>query len=151
MEYLDQKRLGKQRIEAAQILEILLQKPILPKSLQSIVPVDFTTLIWKSHPAVLMWAEHEQWLLSYLDVCIGEWCNRGYLNNIVVPEYDQSSQDPPKWLGHGPFHRSHRSNLLRKFPAHYRQFWPGERDDLAYWWPTDFPEFSGEEAKQGEK
>lgn len=151
MEYLDQKRLGKQRVEAAQILEILLKRPILPKSLLSIVPFDPSHTAWGRHPAVLMWIGHEQWLLSYLDICIGEWRSRGYHNTIVVPEYDQSSQDPPKWLGHELFHRSHRSNLVRKDPSHYRQFWPEEDSNLPYWWPTDFTEFSVEEAKQGEK
>ena len=43
--------------------------------------------------------------------------------------------EPPPWLGDAPFHLSHRSNLLRKMPEHYRQFWPAERDDLPYVWP----------------
>jgi hypothetical protein len=44
-------------------------------------------------------------------------------------------QKPP-WLGNEDFHRSHRSNLLRKYPEHYRQFWPDEPDNLPYFWPT---------------
>jgi hypothetical protein len=143
MEFLDVKRLGKQRIEAAQILEILLKQPILPSKLLSLVPLDTANIAWKNHPAVLMWKGHEEWLKLYLACSIGEWLSRGYQNTIVCPEYNTDSQGAPLWLGHEPFHKSHRSNLIRKDPAHYRKFWPDEETDLSYFWPTDFPEFSG--------
>lgn len=42
----------------------------------------------------------------------------------------------PSWLGDEEFHRSHRSNLLRKNEQHYQQFWPDERNDLEYVWPV---------------
>lgn len=140
MEFLDQKRLGKQRVEAAQILEILLQKPILPRREISLVPLDITSIAWKSHPAVLMWSGHEEWLKLYFACSIGEWCSRGYVNNLISLEYDVSLQPKPEWLGHEPFHQSHRSNLIRKNPLHYRKFWPEENATLPYFWPTDFQE-----------
>lgn len=137
MEYLDQKRLGKQRVEAAQILEILLNQPILPNNLKSITPFNPSLSIWARHPAILMWKGHEEWLKLYLACAIGEWRSRGYVNNIVVPSYDAKSQDPPAWLGYEPFHQSHRSNLLRKQPSHYSKFWSSENRDLPYFWPTN--------------
>lgn len=137
MEHLDSKRLGKQRVEAAQILEILLNKPILPNNLQSVVPFDRSLSIWVNHPAVLMWKGHEEWLKLYLACVIGEWRSRGYNNTLIVPSYDAHVQVPPKWLGYEPFHKSHRSNLLRKFPEHYNKFWPDEDRNLRYFWPTN--------------
>lgn len=141
MEFLDVSRLGKQRIEAAQILEILTNSPVLPLNLQSLAPFDRSFGPWNNHPAVNMWKGHEEWLKLYLACSIGEWVHRGYRNNIVVPRYDVKSQPPPEWLGYEPFHLSHRSNLIRKAPSHYQPFWPQEDGSLHYYWPTkeDFP------------
>lgn len=41
----------------------------------------------------------------------------------------------PGWLGDDELHRSHRSALLRKEPAHYRRFFHDVPDDLPYVWP----------------
>lgn len=136
MEFLDPARLGKQRVEASQILEILLDQPLLPKSMQSVAPFSREFGAWTRHPAVLMWKGHEEWLKLYLACCIGEWRYRGYQNAIIVPSYDTNLQGPPPWLGYEPFHLSHRSNLLRKDPRHYRQYWPSDPADLLYFWPT---------------
>ena len=140
-EFLDDKRLGKQRIEAAQILEILLKISILPSRLQSAVPFDPTFHRWHHHPAVLMWSGHEEWLKNYLDCVIGEWRSRGFANSITVPRYDCENQPYPIWLGMEEFHRSHRTNLIRKNPSYYLKFWPEERDDSClYYWPTKISE-----------
>lgn len=136
MEYLDVARLGKQRIEATQILEILTGRAILPINLDSIVSFDLRYGPWARHPAILMWKNHVEWLKLYLACAIGEWESRGYQNNIVVPPYDTSLQPRPKWLGYEPFHLSHRSNLMRKAPGLYRKYWDREPIDLPYFWPT---------------
>jgi len=135
-ECLDVSRLGKQRVEAGQILQILLNKPILPKNINLVPAFQRVGHAWERHPAVLMWKGHEEWLKNYLDCCIGEWESRGYRNTIVVPPYFTEAQSPPKWLGHEPFHVSHRSNLVRKKPEHYKQFWPNQNPNLSYFWPT---------------
>jgi len=63
---LDSKRLGKQRVEAWQIYEILRGK----KSR------------WMNHPAVRMWRGFERALLWYgLTIC-REWRNRGYNDSM---------------------------------------------------------------------
>lgn len=136
MEYLDSARLGKQRIEAAQILEILLDQPILPKSMQCKAHFDRSFSNWTRHPAVLMWKGHEEWLKLYLDCCVGEWLFRGFTNAINVPKYDTDSQPHPKWWGFEAFHKSHRSNLIRKCRDHYAKYWPDEIPNLPYFWPT---------------
>lgn len=51
------------------------------------------------------------------------------------PELADAGLLPP-WLGDEPFHRSHRSSLLRKDPAHYGPLFPGVPDDLEYVWPV---------------
>jgi hypothetical protein len=137
MEFLDQQRLGKQRVEAAQILEVLLNEPFLPKNLLSLVPFDYSNSQWRNHPVIQMWRGHEEWLKLYLACAIGEWCSRGYSNTIQIPLHNAGEQIPPPWLGKEEFHRSHRSNLVRKFPLHYRQFWPNEDATLPYYWPSD--------------
>jgi hypothetical protein len=136
MEFLDSSRLNKQRTEAAQILEILTDKPVLPKNLQSLVPFQRSWGSWQRHPAVLMWKGHEEWLKLYLACCIGEWNYRGYRNSIVPPGYDINSQMHPAWLGCEEFHESHRGNLIRKEPSHYVKFWPEDKPMQGYFWPT---------------
>lgn len=44
--------------------------------------------------------------------------------------------DVPPWLGDEAFHLSHRSNLVRKDPGHYRPIFGDIPDGLPYIWPT---------------
>jgi hypothetical protein len=118
---LDYKRLGKQRVEADQILT--------------------TTIVsgrkaWANHPAVRMWRDHQLALAAYRDVCIREWVRRGYKNNMVIALEDPPLYDVPPWLGREDFHLSHQSNLIRKFPEHYQPLFPGVPNNLPYVWPT---------------
>lgn len=115
---LDSRRLGRQRVEAYQILRVLAG----------------LTRGWVRHPAVLMWRGWETALSAYMNVMIDEWEARGFRNNmyrVIVPE----KYTKPGWLGNEALHASHRSNLLRKDPSHYRRFWPEDPDDLPYVWP----------------
>jgi hypothetical protein len=116
---LDDRRLGRQRVEAYQILRVLAGM----------------TKGWVNHPAVKMWRGHETALSAYMNAMIDEWEGRGFKNRmfrVSVP----GCPDLPRWFGDTDFHAAHRSNLLRKNPGYYRQFWPEERDDLPYVWPT---------------
>ncbi len=139
MEFLDNRRLNKQRVEACQILEILLDQSFLPSHLNSVVPFERSFQPWSRHPSILMWRGHEEWLKLYLACSIGEWAFRGFTNTITKPTYDTSLQKPPSFLGLEPFHLSHRCNLIRKAPLHYLKFWPNERNDsIPYYWPSDY-------------
>jgi len=145
---LDNKRLGKQRVEAMQILNVL----------------EGRRQGWKHHPAVKMWTGHTEALHLYKDICITEWIDRGFNNTMDLTSrymakapyidiirvtrvgYMHAMLNPrtnrlrqsylvfPKWWG-GEIHATHRSNLLRKDAAHYSQFNWGEPNDLPYHWP----------------
>jgi hypothetical protein len=125
---LDDKRLGKQRVENLQILKAL----ILPE------------YGWKNHPAVKMWVGYEQALSLYQIMICKEWTDRGFKDTCLDKTFDlvvgsnQISWNVtwPEWLGNEKFHASHRSNLLRKDPEWYGQFGWTEPDDLEYYWPT---------------
>lgn len=127
---LDDKRLGKQRVEAIQIACCLLC-------------VDGRTG-WKNHPAVKMWRGYEPYLINiYLQAMIGEWSSRGFKNIKVLDHLDQLTQltrddevIAPSWLGDYSLIISHRSNLIRKKPDFYGPLWPDVPDDLEYIWPV---------------
>lgn len=116
---LDSKRLGKQRVECKQIL--LGQ--------------------WKNHPASKMWVGHSHHLALYgLAIC-DEWISRGYQDTCRSFMFDRISvledTGPPWWLGWSAYHVSHQSNLVRKFPTHYEELFPGVPGDLPYIWPDE--------------
>jgi hypothetical protein len=115
---LDRLRLGKQRVEAYQILRALRGE----------------TRGWVNHPATRMWRGYETALEQYLRCCILVWTERGYRNTIVLP--DKRDFVAPPWVGDPAVHASHRSNLLRKMPEHYGRFGWTEPPDLPYTWPV---------------
>lgn len=128
---LDDRRLGKQRVETYQILRAL----------------TWPEYGWKNHPATRMWRGFTPALVRYgLDVC-DAWEARGRADATraallgftggAVPELAELRRDGqlPPWLGEPSVHVSHRSALLRKDLEFYRPFFPAEPDDLAYTWP----------------
>jgi|TARA_R110002020_G_scaffold89335_1_gene218632 hypothetical protein len=116
---LDYRRLGKQRVEALQVLNTLSGK----------------TTGWANHPATRMWAGYENALAFYKDICIEEWERRGYRNTMQRENY-YGGIVLPQWFGRDDFHASHRSNLLRKNPDFYCKLGWTEPDDLPYVWPV---------------
>ncbi len=134
---LDDKRLGKQRVEALQILRGL----------------TIPTYGWRHHPAVKMWAGHVEALASYGVTVSRVWTRRGYRDTCAAsitaefpgerPPRTQvelaASGRLPSWLGDADFHRAHQSSLVRKDPAHYRPRFPDVPDDLEYVWPDPVP------------
>jgi hypothetical protein len=135
-EVLDPLRLGKQRVEAIQVLRGLT------------VP----GYGWRHHPAVRMWAGYEEALVRYgLEICRA-WTVTGRADTCAAtlvadlstatgipaprdqPELCRTGDLPP-WLGDPAFHRSHRSALIRKDPAYYAPLWPDVPPDLPYVWP----------------
>lgn len=115
---LDYRRLGKQRVEAMQLIRAL----------------TGVSAGWRNHPAAVMWEGHLDALKLYHDLSIDEWVRRGYRNTMVKYNVEGEPSMPP-WVGDADFHASHRSNLLRKDPAHYGQFGWAEPDNLPYIWP----------------
>lgn len=121
---LDYRRLGKQRVEARQILDTCYSLKMNPTISRA----------WVNHPAVLMWKNYEDALRLYYNCAIKEWVARGYKNNMtLLPEAKQIIF--PSWLGNEDFHASHRSNLLRKDSGYYCKFGWKESDNMPYFWP----------------
>lgn len=118
---LDYRRLGKQRVEVLQLLKAL----------------NGETKGWANHPAAKMWRGYENELVAYgLAIC-NEWISRGYKDTcygkIELYHNKDGNFNIPHWLGNKDFHRSHRSNLLRKNKEYYSQYFD-EPDDLPYIW-----------------
>lgn len=133
---LDNKRLGKQRVECKQILLAL--------GVSVGNHVADTGSHWRNHPAVRMWRGHELALAEYAEIMCIAWRQRGFKDTLrdqfrdVADRLLANSQwhHSPNWLGYDRLHASHRSNLLRKDSTHYGQFGWLEPADLPYWWPT---------------
>jgi hypothetical protein len=128
---LDRQRLGKQRIEAKQILRILLN--------------ETNSKGWRNHPAVKMWIGYEQSLARYgVAICM-EWRRRGY-QDAQLPYFHarmgpQSHITPP-WVRSQKFRQSHQSNLVRKDWRHYRKYFHTISNKLPYIWPEPAYEVS---------
>jgi pyrimidine dimer DNA glycosylase len=133
---LDSRRLGKQRVEAIQLLRGLT------------VP----NYGWRHHPAVKMWAGYEEALVRYgLEICAA-WTGSGRADTCaatlvrdlaagcgtaeVRSQQDLAATDDlPPWLGDEALHRSHRSALLAKDPGHYQKIFD-DPPGLPYVWPA---------------
>jgi len=151
---LDQARLGKQRVEALQVLRA----------------VTLPGYGWQSHPAIAMWRGHRTALTAYALAITDEWIAQGHADTVRPqvlefapalgdvglgdhPDRDRDNNsdaghasaaalvaaDLPSWLGDDAVHRSHRSKLLQKEPEWYRGRFPGVPHDLDYVWPGADP------------
>lgn len=133
---LDWRRLGRQRVEALQVLRAL----------------TVAGHGWRHHPAALMWAGYEEALTYYgLEICRA-WTVRGHSDTCAAklqadlaraggrtaPRTQASLREAgelPPWLGDRAFHRSHQSALMRKAPDHYGRWFADVPPDLPYVWP----------------
>jgi hypothetical protein len=132
---LDDRRLGKQRVEALQVLRALTRE----------------TYGWKHHPAVRMWAGCEEALVAYGIAICREWRRRGYqdtveetlrrdadASGIVHPRTQRELTRLgrlPHWHGDDAVHASHRAALVRKDPRHYLARFPDADPEQPYVWP----------------
>lgn len=114
---LDRQRLGKQRVEALQLLRGQ----------------------WANHPASKMWRGFEFVLAEYAEIVCLEWVDRGYKDTcrekILEEKKKFSFNGYPYWLGDPRVHDSHKSNLLRKDYKYYVRYFDGP-SDVPYFWPT---------------
>lgn len=135
-EALDDRRLGKQRVEVLQILRALTREKY----------------GWQHHPAVLMWRGYEEALGAYgLAVC-SAWTERGRADTVDPKIREElaalgiaspRSQEQlaaagalPPWLSDEALHRSHRAALLRKDAVWYGPRFPDAPEDADYVWPV---------------
>lgn len=87
---LDNRRLGKQRVEVLQILNTL----------------TGVSKGWNNHPAVRMWKRYERHLQVYGLVICDEWIYRGYRDTCRekirgFSLEQEGPQDAPHWIGGG--------------------------------------------------
>lgn len=130
MALLNQEHLGKQRLEAATIIDMITH----------LQQGDYSKVKhnkYYNHVTVNMWYLYLDALKYYYNCCLSEWVARGYKNDM--PFYDLSETDVllPWWLDWPPVIESHRAMVVRKDPTHY-----GSRvevnpryADYGYIWP----------------
>lgn len=142
-ECLDDTRLNKQRSDVIQILKAIAANPN---------PAEDE----KEHPSIKMWRGNEPTLIKYgMAVCL-EWASRGNtdatLRKIMgyKSTFEESSQEPPEWIGDEALHDAHKAHLLRLKPTHYRQFWPDMSDEAHMVWPRS-PQKNFKTAEQRER
>ena len=123
-ECLDYRRLGKQRVEAKQIIDLLEKHD---------AGIDISKLPWGNHPAVRMWIGYTNALIDYYNCVLYEWEKRGYKNNMLYIHYFNDVKYP-NWLGRKDFHDAHKSKLLSKDYEYYKQFGWDVPLDLEYKW-----------------
>lgn len=132
---LDNKRLGKQRVEGYQILKALLGE----------------STGWVNHPATRMWRGHEYQLTQYLwNICM-EWTGRNYKDTVLVSIAELLSKHKihktdvlPEWLNNPAVSITHQANLFIKNSEHYKLFEPATKiyqdficcpNKCNYYWP----------------
>ena len=127
---LDQKRLGKQRVEVLQLLNSI-------NKIKNNLPIRG----WKNHPCRKMWHNYSNALVVYGIAICNEWISRGYndtcLDKINSLYNNKEDLVYPDWLGDSNLHLSHKSMLIQKDPYYYKPYWPTVPDNLEYIWPVE--------------
>lgn len=137
---LDNRRLGKQRVETFQLLLWLHGVRVVDWESRILAP----RMSGWSHPALRMWAGHERALLRYQDATCDEWTARGFNDTckekshfvVDLMNSDLESETWPEWWGDDEIHMRHRSNLVWKDRAYYGPQFPDDVPKL----PVEDPE-----------
>lgn len=122
---LDNKRLGKQRVEAYQIISAITGR----------LKLDGTPYRgWLNHPCTIMWKNYLPALKLYMNYSIAEWISRGFKNTMQFECYIESQIVIPPFIGNERFHSSHRANLLKKDSLFYSKYGWKENPQDPYVW-----------------
>lgn len=125
---LDQKRLGKQRVEVLQLLNSI-------KKIKTNQPIRG----WKNHPCRKMWHDYSNALVFYGIAICNEWISRGYNDTCLDKIESHYNREEglllPSWLGNKSLHLSHKSMLIQKDTLFYGSLWPDVPRNLEYIWP----------------
>ena len=128
LQTLDNKRLGKQRVETYQIISAITRRPKLEGS-----PYKG----WLNHPCTVMWKNYIPALKEYMNCAIDEWISRGFKNTMENESISELIVIPP-FIGNELFHSSHRANLLKKEPEFYSKYnWSENPSDPYVWMDAD--------------
>lgn len=123
---LDNKRLGKQRVEVLQMLN----------KINGITRGRG----WTNHPCTKMWQETPNALVEYgLNIC-EVWKGKGFKDTCYekIKAHFKSciSSRMPCWLGRDDIHLSHQSKLIQKDRSFYKPLFPDAPENLEYVWPV---------------
>jgi hypothetical protein len=110
---LDNKRLGKQRVETYQILKALLGE----------------SKGWVNHPATRMWKNNEYQLFLYQNEICEEWSRRGFADTVmqktttlILKHSVPVKTELPYWMTNPAVQITHQANLFIKNPVAYPFF-----------------------------
>jgi hypothetical protein len=106
VKYLDYRRLGKQRVEAKQIIDAITKGEG----------------GWFDHPVTRMWINNVEALKYYFNCCVDEWIERGYKNTMEKYSFDSEIDEVtllPWFYTNKQIQHSYRASLLRKDSEYY--------------------------------
>lgn len=130
---LDNKRLGKQRLEALQLLRLIVS---------GWTDLNSKPTRWDNHPAAKLWREDNNSLANLalygIEICL-EWRYRGFDDNQLQKfctycGYVSGGLKIVPVVFSPALHASHRAALLAKNPEHYKQFGWTEKPEIKYVW-----------------
>lgn len=140
---LDRQRLGKQRVEAKQVLQAILN--VDKFGMKGNTGQSFT-----NHPILEMWQANPEVLLTYTWHMCKEWKARGYQDSIMTWLFSVAGRLDlpmmpypvlierdlmPWWFRHRKLHELHRANLMMK-----NRGWYSTRPAELGYQPWDIPE-----------
>jgi hypothetical protein len=105
---LDKKRLGKQRVEAKQLIDTILDRPMANGKPRK---------GWYNHPAAVMYRQYIDSLIHYYNMSLAAFVLTGGVNKKLEHEpyvRDTYNHSLPWWLGVKEIHASHRGRLKFK-------------------------------------
>ncbi|MEM3589238.1 MAG: pyrimidine dimer DNA glycosylase/endonuclease V [Nitrososphaerota archaeon] len=121
---LDNKRLGKQRVEAKQVMIVILRKMGL---------INDGKRGWLNHPVVLMYYNNGKPyfydLVNYFNACVEEWRHRNMESKISLADIEELIKKVKSAEGHPLTHKheiEYRRVLILKNPEHYLKVFPIE-------------------------
>lgn len=163
---LDYRRLGKQRVEAKQIINILTYLDSclfldIPDPYPNVVLVNskgykivffkgqspFTEranilknrmIPWINHPVTQMWFGYTECLKHYYNIIVQEWVDRGYNNTMLLYQINHN-YTTPWWVNWGMLNLSHQASLVRKDQDYYSKYFtdiPDIYSKFSYIWPS---------------
>lgn len=138
---LDNKRLGKQRVETLQIMGVLTK---LKWDKESETVVEHEPKGWANHPVAKMWRGYEPALMEYQVAICDHWTSLGFKDTCLektraIFEASPMAKDPvvlPPWY-EPELVESHKSALLYKDEEFYSRFDWGVEAKYEYKWPVE--------------
>jgi hypothetical protein len=134
--FLDDRRLGKQRVELKQVLlAILRRRGVLRDGRRG----------WLNHPIVLMYdaGPYVEDLVRYFYAAVDEWTRRGYRSNISLDDVEpllKEVEGAPGTPVTEDMAREYRRLLLLKEPCHYyKKLSAAELEELLNTPPRPYP------------